>query len=114
MENDTELKRLELFVDKLLGKYNELKEQHLSLVKTLEERDAQCEELQNDLSGLKSEQSEVGERVASLIDRIELWESEDDSEKNQDEEQGKSQNEDQNDDQAGVQGNLFFAEADRT
>lgn len=74
MENNAELVRLEEFVDKLLTKYNKLKTDYHALQDTLRERDAECVELKNSVFNLSSERSEVGNRVAGLIDRIEEWE----------------------------------------
>jgi chromosome segregation ATPase len=76
MDNTTELQRLEQFVDKLLNKYNQLKADYLSLQETLRERDAECADLKNNIANLSSERTEVGSRVAGLLDRIEQWESE--------------------------------------
>lgn len=76
MENNAELVRLEEFVDKLLAKYNKLKSDYHALQGTLQERDAECVELKNNISDLSTERSEVGNRVAGLIGRIEQWENE--------------------------------------
>ncbi|MBM9537336.1 cell division protein ZapB [Desulfobulbus alkaliphilus] len=76
MGNNSELVRLEEFVDKLLTKYNQLKSEYLSLRDTLAERDAECADLKNSISNLSNERSEVGSRVAGLVDRIEQWENE--------------------------------------
>ena len=76
MENNAELVRLEEFVDKLLAKYNQLKTDYHALQETLRERDAECAELENNIFNLGTERTEVGNRVAGLIDRIENWENE--------------------------------------
>lgn len=76
MDNNAELQRLEQFVDKLLNKYNQLKTDYMALQETLRERDAECAELKNNVASLSSERTEVGSRVAGLLDRIEQWESE--------------------------------------
>ncbi len=76
MENNAELVRLEEFVDKLLAKYNQLKTDYHALQDTLRERDAECAELKNNIFNLSTERTEVGNRVAGLIDRIENWENE--------------------------------------
>jgi len=75
MENNAELARLEEFVDKLLQKYNQLKADLHALQEKLSERDAECAELKNNVYNLASERTEVGNRVAGLLDRIEQWES---------------------------------------
>jgi len=76
MENNAELVRLEEFVDKLLAKYNQLKAEYHALQDTLQERDAECADLKNNVFQLSTERTEVGNRVAGLLDRIEQWETE--------------------------------------
>ncbi|HEB68894.1 MAG TPA: cell division protein ZapB [Desulfobulbus sp.] len=100
MESNAELARLEQFVDKLLTKYHELKEEYHTLKATLQERDQECAELKENIADLSSERTVVGERVAGLIGRIEQWESELDTPL------------DENSDQGGVQGSLFEAESE--
>ncbi len=75
MDNNAELVRLEEFVDKLLAKYSQLKEDYHALQETLRERDAECADLKNNVLQLSSERSEVGNRVSGLLDRIEQWEA---------------------------------------
>lgn len=99
MENTTEIVRLEQFVDNLLGKYKKLKEMFHTLEGKLEERDRECEKLKDTIAELRSERSEVGSKVASLLGRIEQWELE--QEKTAGEGEG---------DQEGVQGKLFQKE----
>lgn len=76
METDIELLRLEDFVDKLLGKFNQLKVDYAELQQTLRERDAECLELKETILSMTEERNEVGSRVVSLIERIEEWELE--------------------------------------
>lgn len=76
MENNTELVRLEEFVDKLLTKYNQLKTDYHALQETLRERDAECAGLKNNVFDLSTEKTEVGNRVSGLLDRIQQWETE--------------------------------------
>lgn len=76
MENTAELARLEEFVNKLLDQYNRLKSEFHALEETLRARDAECTELKRSVTVLNSERSEVGSRVAGLLDRIEQWEVE--------------------------------------
>lgn len=75
MDNNAELVRLEEFVDKLLAKYSQLKEDFHALQETLRERDAECADLKSNVSQLSSERSEVGNRVSGLLGRIEQWEA---------------------------------------
>ena len=76
MENNAELVRLEEFVDKLLTKYNQLKSDYHALQETLRELDDECSDLKSNVFHLSTERTEVGNRVAGLLDRIEQWESE--------------------------------------
>ncbi len=83
MENNTELIRLEQFVETLLNKYNELKGNFHALEGTLSEREAtlndrenECTALKQEIANLRDERSEVGGRVVGLLDRIEQWEAE--------------------------------------
>jgi predicted nuclease with TOPRIM domain len=99
MENNAELVRLEEFVDKLLTKYNNLKAEYHALQDTLRERDAECADLKNNVFNLSNERSEVRNRVAGLIGRIEQWECEHDAAAE------KSNN-------SGVQGFLFSDDAE--
>ena len=76
MENNAELVRLEQFVESLLNKYNELKDNFHSLEATLRERDEECAGLKAEIAELQNERSEVGSRVSGLLGRIEQWEAE--------------------------------------
>lgn len=76
MENNTELVRLEQFVDNLLTRHKKLQESYQSLEDRYAEKTAECEKMKNTIAELRSERSEVGARVAGLLDRIEQWESE--------------------------------------
>ena len=76
MENNTELVRLEEFVDKLLTKYNQLKADYHALQETLREREAECASLKNNVFDLSTEKTEVGNRVSGLLGRIQQWEAE--------------------------------------
>ena len=78
MENNTELVRLEQFVDTLLNKYNDLKDRFHALEATLRERDDECAGLKDGISVLKDERSEVGSRVSDLLGRIDQWEADQD------------------------------------
>lgn len=96
MENNTELVKLEQFVDKLLAKYKKLQKMYNDLERSLEKQEAECARLNKQIDELRSERNQVGEKVAGLIDRIERWESEDD--------ETEPLPEDESD---GVQGKLF-------
>lgn len=98
MENNAELARLEQFVETLLNKYNELKDNFHSLEATLHERDNECMDLKNEIASLKDERTEVGSRVTGILDRIEQWEA------------IETEIGDVEEDGAGVQGSLFDQE----
>ena len=100
MENTTEIVRLEQFVDNLLGKYKKMKEMFYTLEGKLEERDRECEKLKETIAELRSERSEVGSKVASLLGRIEQWELEQEESAESDEGE-----------QDGIQGKLFQRES---
>ena len=76
MKNNEELVRLEQFVDNLLTKYRKLQETHHTLEASLAEKDAECGRLKETIAELRSERSQVGSRVAGLLERIERWEGE--------------------------------------
>jgi uncharacterized protein involved in exopolysaccharide biosynthesis len=74
MKNNSELVRLEEFVDNLLTKYKTLQKIHRALESTLEEKEAECARLKDTIAELRSERTEVGNRVSGLLERIERWE----------------------------------------
>jgi septal ring factor EnvC (AmiA/AmiB activator) len=76
MKNNEELVRLEQFVDNLLTKYRKLQETHRTLEARMAEQETECTRLKETISELRSERSEVGNRVAGLLERIEQWEVE--------------------------------------
>jgi len=106
MQGGSELARLEEFVDKLLTRYNELKQAHQALKNTLAERDRECSDLKEKVAELTSERATVGSKVADLIGRIEQWESE--------EAGTDAEGDAENGDSSGVQGTLFDREAEPT
>jgi chromosome segregation ATPase len=113
MESSTELAKLEQFVDKLLTKYHELKDNFHSLQATLRERDSEIADLKEQVAELSSERAHVGERVAGLIGRIEEWEAEqeDGAETLVDEMENTEGN---TEDASGLQGSLFHEGADNS
>jgi chromosome segregation ATPase len=127
MESSAELVKLEQFVDKLLTKYHELKDNFHALQETLRERDSEIGDLKGqvserdseiaDLKGqieeLSSERAHVGERVAGLIGRIEEWEAEQDVSLETSAGAGEDAKSDGGE-QAGLQGSLFDEAADNS
>ena len=102
MENNVELARLEQFIDKLLDRYNVLKKNFHELEATLAQREQEIEELKAQIRDLQAERTEVGGRVASLIGRIEEWEST--------QEDGSADTSREESSSGGVQANLFASE----
>lgn len=76
MEQSVELVRLEEFIDKLLAKYSQLKSDYASLQETVRQREEECADLKKKVFALSAERTEVGNKVAGLLGRIEQWESE--------------------------------------
>jgi chromosome segregation ATPase len=74
MGQDSELRRLEQFVEKLLGRFSDLRAEHTRLQKDMAERELQLEELRNTLSSKEIERSEISERVGRMVEQIEEWE----------------------------------------
>ncbi len=84
-----DLDRLEEFVGKLLEQYNQLKDAHASLKNQLAEREETISQLNGEIEGLNNEvagltdkletsdikQLETGDRVSSIISKIEEWET---------------------------------------
>lgn len=124
MKKESEIQKLENYVETLLEGYTTLKAEKSRLEWDLLEQQAESSRLQQLLDNMDSERGEVSSRVSSLIERIERWESEseqeaeeakpktkksDDSEENLEEEEEEDQPE--GDDRGGgVQGNLFKAQ----
>jgi chromosome segregation ATPase len=111
MSKDTELKRLEQFVEKILGKYAELKAVKEQLDVDLADRDARIADLQGNIDVKDTERVEISVRVNKLVDQIEEWEltldeEEMDGDDSSDEE--KEEDEDPEEGEEGrVQHNLF-------
>ncbi len=76
MEQESEIKRLEEFVERLLAGYTGLKAEIKQLKQTLESQKYENETLIQKVEEMASERGDLGSRVSALIDRIEVWESE--------------------------------------
>jgi len=88
MDRDTELQRLEEFVEKLLLSFAELKEEKKQLLNKLSDRDgsivdlkgtiteleSNISELEGNISSKDSERTEISLRVGKLVEQIEDWE----------------------------------------
>ncbi len=74
MEQESELQRLEKFVEKILTRFSALKAEKEQLDQELFERDLLIEELRENISSKTTERSEISERVNKIVDQIEEWE----------------------------------------
>ncbi len=74
MKQESELGRLENFVNSLLARYNVLKEDNARLAQDVQERDEIIEDLRDNLAQLESERNEISNRVGGIILQIEEWE----------------------------------------
>lgn len=80
MGKDSELIRLEEYVERLLIGFTGLKVENQRLEQELEEQKTENSQLKQALESVDSERTDVCGRVTSLIERLERWESELESE----------------------------------
>lgn len=124
MEHESEIKRLEDIVERLLEGYTGLKAEIRRKEQEVRAQQAENDQLRQQVKAMDSERGDLGGRVSSLIDRIEIWESELESAESEDDpsadpgdepEPGskgaKEQADDHDDEEAGgkIQGSLFTA-----
>lgn len=74
MIQDSELSRLEGFVEKMMKRFGELRAEKAQLLKKLGERDQIIDELRTHLSTRDSERGEMSQRVSRIVEQIEEWE----------------------------------------
>ena len=74
MDRESELQRLEKFVEKILTRYTALKAEKVQLEQDLTERNQLIEELQETIDSKVTERNEISERVNKIVDQIEDWE----------------------------------------
>ncbi len=74
MEQESELQRLEKFVEKILTRFSMLKAEKAQLEQEVFERDLLIEELREDISSKVTERNEISQRVNKIVDQIEEWE----------------------------------------
>jgi DNA repair exonuclease SbcCD ATPase subunit len=74
MKQESELERLEHFVNSLIARYNDLQKVSERLAQDVQERDGIIEELRENVAQLESERTEIGNRVSGIIFQIEEWE----------------------------------------
>lgn len=75
MTKELDLAKLEQIVEKLLQKFNVLKQEKGELVAQLQAKEERIIELQAQIDTLNDNKSEIQGRVSTLIDSIEEWES---------------------------------------
>ncbi len=80
MTQEGDIARLEETVTGLLKKFTALKAEKSALEKSLAQKVSENEELQARLNNMQSERSDVSDRVSSLLEKIEQWETEGDEE----------------------------------
>ncbi|MCP4337498.1 MAG: hypothetical protein GY799_01105 [Desulfobulbaceae bacterium] len=74
MEQESELQRLEKFVEKILTRFSLIKAEKGQLEQEVFERDLLIEELRENISSKVTERNEISERVNKIVDQIEDWE----------------------------------------
>ena len=74
MDRESELQRLEKFVEKILTRFTALKAEKSQLEQDVYERDLLIEELRETIASKVTERNEISERVNKIVDQIEDWE----------------------------------------
>ena len=74
MEQESELQRLEKFVEKILTRFSMLKAEKAQLEQEVFERELLIEELRENISSKVTERNEISQRVNKIVDQIEEWE----------------------------------------
>ena len=74
MDRESELQRLEKFVEKILTRFSALKSEKLQLEQDVFERDLLIEELRETIASKETERNEISERVNKIVDQMENWE----------------------------------------
>lgn len=122
MAQDSELQRLEGFVEKLLTNFSELKAEKARLEQKLFDSELKIEELQGDISSKNIERTEISERVNKIVDQIEEWEQSlddagvedaEDSEEEDEEAEGEPEEENNSEEEGRMQHNLFSMDGTR-
>jgi len=76
MSKESEIKRLEAYVERLLDGYTGLKEQNRKLEYLVAQEQERSNRLQDRLDSMEADRGDISSRVGALIDRIERWEQE--------------------------------------
>lgn len=74
MDRESELQRLEKFVEKILTRFSALKAEKIQLEQDLAERGQLIEELRETIASKVTERNEISERVNKIVDQMEDWE----------------------------------------
>ncbi len=80
MGSDSELIRLEEYIERLLAGYTKLKKEKQNIEQRLVELQAENDKYRKELDSFDSERGVMRDRVNSLIGQIEQWETEIDEE----------------------------------
>lgn len=75
MEQESELGRLEVFVARLLDRFNALQAEKKRVDDLLKQREATIAALEGEVASLKDERGVISGRVSGLLGRIEEWEA---------------------------------------
>jgi len=73
--SQNEFDRLEQFVSKLLGKYDQLREENTRLEDLICKKDEEIHDLRAEISSADTERGDITLRVKGLIEQIEEWET---------------------------------------
>lgn len=76
MGSDSELVRLEQYIERLLDGYAKLKKEKQSIEQRLVDLQAENDKYKQELDSLDSERGVMRDRVTNLIGQIEKWETE--------------------------------------
>ncbi len=74
MDQESELQRLEKFVEKILTRFTALKADKAQLEQDVFDRDLLIEELRETIASKVTERNEISDRVNKIVDQIEDWE----------------------------------------
>ena len=75
MEYVENLSRLESIVEKLLADLDRIQQDKTALQAALNEKDVENNKLRQELDAIRADRSSIHNRVTSLIDSIEKWET---------------------------------------
>lgn len=75
MDQESEFERLERYVSRLLTQYDRLLEENSVLLKNLEQKENEIQDLNNKINSADTERGDISNRIKALIDQIEEWES---------------------------------------